>query len=986
MYQSIYHDKDTNIVHIWDDEKGYFKHKHQPYGYVEDKEGTFTHLYGFKCKKTFDLKGKVYESDVQSDTRVLVDLYSDSDAPSTGVRILKFDIEVEKGTDGHSSTEDAKNKITSIAVQDSESKQYQIFILDEDDRIQIKEKNKVLIHSCIDEKTLIKKFLSFYTKFQPHILVGWNSDMYDIPYLYNRITNVFNESIANKLSPLGIVKKARGNPEQGPTYRIAGVASLDYMELYINFTYNEESSYALEAITQKELKRGKVKYDGTLDHLYKTDINKFIDYNICDVELIDALDSKLQFIDLARAICHKGHVAYDNIYYPSSYLEGASLTFMKKIGVVAPNKPKAIKLEVKDFIKKGSTEIVVDGKIDDRVPGAGMLRIFKSATSSVVVNYHSWKGKTFYLNEPLPLAVKPEYAIKLSLIGAYVKEPIPGKYKWLFDLDLTSLYPSIIMTLNISPETKRGKVLNWNINDYVRKTPKTYEIKLVNNKLVTLSAEEFNKFIIDNNYSIAGNGVFYDQSKRGFIPIILEKWFNERVEFKDLMKVYGKRGDNDKKKYYHNLQLVQKVLLNSFYGVLALSSFRFNDLDNAEAVTSTGQQIIKYSGNCINQWFKQQLQLKETKDFVNYSDTDSCFVSCEPLLKHFYKNVQVDYKEEKDSSIMPFDDNKYKVDSNLIAPDYKNWLREVLARGKDIGYFGQNAKFDKNKDGLVTLFTDSEMRNIEIYKFQSFIKSQYTPETAIKELKVIDLVIGYASQIQKYINTKYIDYCRIFHNVTGDHRLDIKQECVSKSGIWVAKKRYAMWMVDNEGIPVNKLEVKGLDVVRSNFPLAFRKFMSNFLENILKDVTRDDIVTDIIQIKNQVESLPLKDIMSPTGVNNVASYKGETKGIPVHVKSALNYNKLLELFHDKDTPPITNGDKIKWCYVKKNSYGFETIALKGFEDSPYIESFVKEHIDYDKLFNSNMNEKLQDFFDAMNWGAVTLNTAQTKKFFSFSKT
>ena len=135
----------------------------------------------------------------------------------------------------------------------------------------------------------------------------------------------------------------------------------------------------------------------------RDDIEKFIEYNLVDVELVVEFDKKLQFIDLCRGICHAGHVPYEDFVYSSKYLEGSLLTYLRRRNLVAPNKP-------------GDRE-EKNKKIRDN-------------------------------NEE-------------KFIGAYVKPPIVGKYEWIYDLDLTSLYPSIIMTLNISTETKIGKINNW---------------------------------------------------------------------------------------------------------------------------------------------------------------------------------------------------------------------------------------------------------------------------------------------------------------------------------------------------------------------------------------------------------------------------------------------------------------------------------------------------------------------------------------------
>ena len=188
---------------------------------------------------------------------------------------------------------------------------------------------------------------------------------------------------------------------------------MDYLHLYRLFTYTQQSSYRLDYIGQLEVGLGKIEFEGTLQDLYETDIDKYIEYNLNDVIIVKKLDDKLKFIDLARGICHVGRVPYEDVYHSSRYLEGAILVYLKNIEVVAPNKD----LDAREKMNRSS---------DDK------------------------------------------------FTGAYVKEPKAGKYNWVFDLDLTSMYPSTIMTLNISPEMKIGKVNGWDAEEFIRGVSKTY--------------------------------------------------------------------------------------------------------------------------------------------------------------------------------------------------------------------------------------------------------------------------------------------------------------------------------------------------------------------------------------------------------------------------------------------------------------------------------------------------------------------------------
>jgi DNA polymerase elongation subunit (family B) len=218
------------------------------------------------------------------------------------------------------------------------------------------------------------------------------------------------DDASRRLSPISDVYFSKYRQR----YFLAGVSCLDYLMLYKKFTYSEEPTYRLDAISQKELGEGKIEYAGSLDDLYHNDRRKYVEYNLMDVELVVKLDKKLQFIELTRGICHIGHVPYEDIVFSSRYLEGAILTYLKDKKLVAPNKPR---------------NAYSDNRTDED-----------------------------------------------KFIGAYVKEPEPGKYDWIFDLDLTSLYPSIIMSLNLSPETKLVKIGNWSADAFVKNKEHKYRI------------------------------------------------------------------------------------------------------------------------------------------------------------------------------------------------------------------------------------------------------------------------------------------------------------------------------------------------------------------------------------------------------------------------------------------------------------------------------------------------------------------------------
>jgi hypothetical protein len=265
----------------------------------------------------------------------------------------------------------------------------------------------------------------------------------------------------------------------------------------------------------------------------------------------------------------------------------------------------------------------------------------------------------------------------------------------------------------------------------------------------------------------------------------------------------------------------------------------------------------------------------------------------------------------------------------------------------------------------------------------------------------IDITYKTSQVVEKYINDSWDVFCKHYLN-SDNHFLSIKQEYVSESGLWIAKKRYAQKIISEKGVLISeltkgekewKLDVKGMDVVRSNFPKAFREFMSGILIDIL-NISKKTIIDDkVLAFREDMKQKPMFDIMFPTGVKELNKYtskkqKGQTfgirmKGTPVHCKSALNYNDFIDHFKISTTSPILEGEKIKWTYLKSNPYGLETMAVKGFEDPEQIIKFIEQYIDYEKIFTASLENKLGDFYSALNWGAIPKNS-NTSDFFSFT--
>lgn len=836
MYQNIAYDKKEDQIHIWDDELGYQKFKFNPYGYLPNPAGQYKALDGTRLDRVpgvYKDNPTSYESDLNAEMRMLIDLYYESDTPSKGHRDFFFDIEVDI-SEKLPTVEEADCKITSIAYLDKLTGDKAVLVLDENKRLSKNINTEYSLAVFSDERDLLTHFINKFAEIQPTVITGWNIDGFDIPYLINRIKNIMGAGAVKKLSPAGIVEWLKHRNK----WRIFGVSSLDYLPLYKNFTYTELPNYRLDTVAKTEIGRGKIEYDGDLSDLFEADIEKFIEYNMVDVDLVYELDEKLQLLNLARTICHKGHVPYEDVFFASRYLDGAAIVDLKRNGFVAPNK---------------------------------QFRFIEDETEAD------------------------------ALAGAYVMSPVPGLYKWIYDLDLTSLYPSIIMTLNISPETKIGVIQSWDELNML----KTDAIAgtLVSGRQ-QIEIDDIKAWLLANNYTIAPNGAVYATDTPGFLPKILDKWFDERVIYKNKRDEF-EVGSADYK-FYDALQLTQKVLLNSFYGVLGLKTFRFHDLDNAGAITATGQSVIKFSAKCINSYYTKYTGVDhfynengKRAEFSFYTDTDSTFVSSIPIIAKRYP-----------------------------------------------GYDESDEQFMIEKTNEV------------------------------------------ASEIQKHVNEMYDIYADRFHN-TKRHRFQIKQEYVAKSGLWIAKKRYTQWVIFKEGKPTDKMDIKGLDVIRSSFPEDFKKIMKETLWYILKEKSKQETTDLIMNFKNRIQESDILNVMKNSSVKQIAKY---TKGrqsfgsylsrTPAHVKSAINYNDLVMNSKTKIFSPIKNGEKVKWAYLTTNPYGFDTMALRGYEDPPEIIEFVEKYIDRNKIFDRELKGKIDDFYAALGWSKLPTNN-NVNKFFSF---
>lgn len=591
MYQAVYFDYNSFTCHLRDDNEGWCSFPYSRTGYKLDSKGDYLTLTGERVSpiKKFDKNDlSIFEKDIDINLSALLDVYKDYDDPACFHNKLYYDIEVQMGSAINLSyCQAAPSKITSIAVYDDNTKEYFVYVLDENNAMKPSKRGNVHIIPHRTEGSLLLAFVDKWQEIDPTIVIGWNSDNFDIPYTYNRIKRILGEDVANRLSPLGVVYFDEYDPNM--PYKIAGVNSLDYMRLYKKFIPKQQPSYGLDFIGKKEIGRGKISYQGSLDNLFKTDPVKFIEYNVNDVSIIVDLDAKKRFIDLAVMVCHMAHVPYHYVYQASRVVEGAIMTYLKRKNIVSPNKPTTMHPELKAAFGESEKED--------------------------------------------------------KFAGAYVKDPIPGLYGWNFDLDLESLYPTLGIMLNVGIETFLFKIIiqdkfddSWNLAGMKLKDPdEIISIEDLDGRIKEISIGEAITLIEESDALIAPNGVVFDSTSQSILAEVMDHWFKKRKEFKKMMLDYGKAGDKANYELYDRYQQVMKVFLNSIYGVLGLKSFRYGDGKDhcASAITAAGRLTIMRSADYANQLIHDVFDIDNeyVEDNVIMSDTDSIYANAEIILK-----------------------------------------------------------------------------------------------------------------------------------------------------------------------------------------------------------------------------------------------------------------------------------------------------------------------------------------------------------------
>ena len=455
---------------------------------------------------------------------------------------------------------------------------------------------------------MLTAFLGYWNENCPDVITGWNVQLFDIPYIARRIDRILGAKAAKSLSPWKLIssREIYIKGRRQIAYDLPGISTLDYLELYRKFTYTNQESYRLDHICMVELGERKLDHSefDTFKEFYENDWQKFIEYNIHDVRLVDQLDDKMKLLDLAFTMAYDAKVNYEDVFSQVRMWDNYIYCELNKRKIAIPPKKEATK----------------DAK----------------------------------------------YA------GAYVKEPKPGRYDWVVNFDLNSLYPHLIMQYNISPETL------WE----TRHSSTSVE------RILNKECE------IDGEFAVCANGAQYRKDVQGFLPLMMQKMYDSRVIFKKKMikakQEYEKNPSVELTKEIarcNNIQMAKKISLNSAYGAIGNEHFRYYRLANAEAITLSGQVSIRWIENKMNNYLNKLLSTEKV-DYVIASDTDSIYLNLGPVVDKFFgskshdKNKIVELLDKvcKDK-LEPFIDASYEeLASYVKAYDQKMIMkRENIA-------------------------------------------------------------------------------------------------------------------------------------------------------------------------------------------------------------------------------------------------------------------------------------------------------------------
>ena len=651
-------DRENDVVHVVerDPVKGriFQQYPAKYVFYYPDNKGKHTSIFGTPLSKVTSRSykdhmkeqrihsgHKLFESDIKPVFRCLEENYLGKDPPK--LNIAFFDIEVDFDPErGYATPDDAFMPITAIAIHLQWVDTLICLAVPpktltmEQAQEQVKDfPNTILFQN---EYELLDTFLNLIE--DADVLSGWNSEGFDIPYTVNRVIKALSKEDTRRFCLWNQFPKRREYEKYGKTsvtYDIVGRVHLDSLALYRKYTYEERHSWKLDSVAEDELGERKTQYEGTLDQLYNNDFKTFIEYNRQDCAILEKLDKKLSFIDLANTIAHENTVLLQTTMGAVAVTEQAIINEAHSLGLIVPSRAK----------QDDKEDIDEDGPSDTQAA------------------------------------------------GAYVAYPKKGLHDWIGSMDINSLYPSVIRALNMGPETIIGQLRQeYTKAEIAGKMSKgssfaaswegkfgSNEFELVMSKDIAqeitvdwedgksdiLSGAQLYSLIYENNnpWLLSANGTIFTVEKEGIIPGLLARWYKERKDLQKKLKAAIDSGNKVEEEYWDKRQLVKKINLNSLYGAILNPGCRFYDNRIGQSTTLTGRRIARHMASKINEIITGEYN--HVGKAIIYGDTDSAYFSAYTTLKN-----------EINKGLIPWDKDTIIDLYNTIAEEVNNTFPQFM--------------------------------------------------------------------------------------------------------------------------------------------------------------------------------------------------------------------------------------------------------------------------------------------------------------------
>lgn len=963
--------EDKKTVKVWlrnnDGDRIVKRYSAPYYFYIKDDDGSYKDLYDnpltkleynepiefFTARKKYIEENiKLYESDIKPEYKVLSEHFYGSDIGSLNTTF--FDIEVDYDKDrGFSSPSDPYAPISSIAIYHTHTEETIVLVVPPSTYSDYSEndlpddiKNDAHVVICENEEELLKLF--FYEIENSDIISGWNSAMFDVPYVYERANKILYKKAGNKLcfhsskDPYYKDVEIYGNINK--KLCLHGRVSLDYIDVYKKFEMDEKPSYKLEHVAEDELPHlPKISYEGSLYDLYHDNFEEFIRYNIRDTIILKELENKKKYIKLAIQMSH-----------------------------------------------------MATSQIEDVL---GTIRIAENS----IINYCHYD-----LNKQVPDTSPPESSEKYD--GATVISPKVGMHEWVASLDLTSLYPSTMRSLNISPETLVGQFIDQKeaFKEIINESER--EIKLVDeytNKTISAPAKQWKRIIQKKNWTISAAGTLFHQQYDGVIPSILTTWFNERKKYKNKMKEAANNNDEVMLEYYDRMQYIKKIQLNAMYGATANTYFKFFDVRLAASTTLSGREVLYHMARKIAEqldgYYNMESNCVVYGDSVSADTKITIYPNTEISIKTLFKETNEKHNGKEYYFPENLESQTYDIKNNKITfKPIKYIMRHKVSKKMYRVYITDNHFVDVTEDhslmgykGNSKLISKRKPTNLNNVKFVTsinnilgFIKPKdvkveeieyddYVYDVEIEDTHTFfannilvhntdsvyfqtyenekNLALQKANEICQEVNASYPSFMQETFNCDNNHKnlMKAEQEIVTDRGIFIKKKYYILHLVSDDGKEVDKMKNMGVPIKKTTLPKEIKEKLSSYIERLLKGESWDIIGPEIVDFKDELKNdiTDIKKLGLPIGVKNLESYtnkfnnrnKDESVYLPGNVAASILWNKCLESYKDHESPRISSGSKIFVFYLTKKIDTFKSIAVpKDLEVLPewFLEHFV----------------------------------------------